>query len=108
MLMLTWRTFGAGRLLSFGNVCARSVRIRNDFKSWKRCSLAGYVVLEKVTLQFHSPCTCWDQPEPVPRSEMSREKLVCAGDASAQCSQLKLASLRSSSAAYCDFSRHGL
>ena len=32
MLMLTWRTFGASQLLSFGNVCAASARIVNGFK----------------------------------------------------------------------------
>ena len=89
-------------------LCTVPARIRNGFMSWKRCLPAAWVALEKATLQFRLHCTFWDQREPVLRSEMSHVRLVYASGASAQCSLLKLVSLRSSSPVYCDFSGRGL
>src|SRR3989442_15446969 len=108
MRMLTWRTFGGSQLLSFGNVCAPSTRIGNGFKSWKRCSPAACVTLEKATRQYRLHCTCWERPGQAPRSEMSPERLAYASGALARCSLLKLAFPRSCSAVYCDLSARGL
>jgi hypothetical protein len=62
MLMLTWRTFGAGQLLSFENVSAPSARIGNGFKSWKSSSPAACLVLKKATPRYRLRCACLDQP----------------------------------------------
>ena len=108
MLMLTWRTFGAGRLSSFGNVCARWASHRERFHVMEEvltCRLGrsrkGHPAVP-IALHVLGPAGTGASIR-----DVAREVGICQRRFS-QCSLLKLAFLRNSSPVYCDFSGRGL